>query len=67
MRLGQKSACGPVIIQFRLTGPTFAVTAGEMFASHGSPVLLRYWMPLPPVPSILISNFSVKSFASRSR
>ena len=23
--------------------------------------------PLPPVPSILISNFSVKSFASRLR
>ena len=41
-RLGQKSACGPVIIQFRFTEPTFAVTLDGMAASHGNPVLLRY-------------------------
>jgi len=47
--LGQKSACGPVIIQFRFTGPTLAVTFSEMLANHGLPVLLLYCMPLPPL------------------
>ena len=39
---GQKSACGPVIIQSRLTGPDWRVTIGEIGISHGIPVLLRY-------------------------
>lgn len=66
-RLGQKSACGPVIIQLRLTGPTLAVTLAGMFASQGSPVLLLYCKPVPPLPSTLTSNFNVKSWASSLR
>ena len=39
---GQKSACGPVIIHLRFTGPTLAVAFGAIPASQGIPVLLRY-------------------------
>ena len=64
--MGQKSACGPVIIQSRFTGPALAVTLGAIAVSQGMPVLLRYCRPLPPSPSTLISNFRVKSLASMS-
>jgi len=50
-----------------LTGPLNADTLAGMFASHGRPVRLRYCSPLPPLPSTLISNFSVKSLASSRR
>ena len=44
---GQKSACGPVVIQSRSTWSLFVVMAALMLASHGRFVLLLYWMPVP--------------------
>ena len=41
--------------------------ADVTLVTDGMPVRLRYWKPLPPLPTTLISNFNVKSFAFMSR
>src|SRR5258708_34135487 len=40
MWLGQKSDCGPVCIQFSLTGPTLTRTIGAIARLHGMPGVL---------------------------